>query len=206
MVNLPWPDEMSGVPLCLDIITWNQLYEYLKGYYCVKCYALSTALIPTTGKLSPIKGCSLALKGLCHEMKYFLKVLRIKSLLSLYTLIVFKFFCCLVMEKLKDKVLFGLLLWKHLLIVKILPVTLYKLNCLLRPTGTRPWVCKLCRKLEMILKRVTVFLFLTAGWLAVVIFKGWTEAHNPFELPQVPLVGGGGGGGGILIRFPVKYP
>ena len=49
--------------------------------------------------------CNVSLKGLCHEMKYFLKVLRIKSLLSLYTLIVFKFFCCLVMEKLKDKVL-----------------------------------------------------------------------------------------------------
>jgi hypothetical protein len=41
------------------------------------------------------------LKGLCHEMN-FLKVLKIKSVLFVYALIVFKFFHCLVMEKIKD--------------------------------------------------------------------------------------------------------
>ncbi len=44
-------------------------------------------------------------KGLCHEMNNFLKVLNIKSVLSVYALIVFNFFCCFVMEKIKDKVL-----------------------------------------------------------------------------------------------------
>ncbi len=49
-------------------------------------------------------GCS-TLKGLCHEMNNFLKVLKIKSVLSVYALMVFKFFSCLVMEKIKDEVL-----------------------------------------------------------------------------------------------------
>jgi hypothetical protein len=37
-------------------------------------------------------------------MNNFLKVLKIKSVLSVYAQIVFKFFCCLVMEKIKDEV------------------------------------------------------------------------------------------------------
>jgi hypothetical protein len=41
--------------------------------------------------------------GLCHEI--FLKVLKIKSAFSVYALMFFKLFCCLVMEKLEDKVL-----------------------------------------------------------------------------------------------------
>ncbi len=50
------------------------------------------------------------LKGQCHEMnnflseKFCLKVLKIKSG-SVYAPMVFKFFCCLVMEKMEDKVL-----------------------------------------------------------------------------------------------------
>ena len=47
-----------------------------------------------------------ALRGLCHEMNNFLKVLKIKSVLFEYAPMVFKFFCCLVMEKIS----FGLLL------------------------------------------------------------------------------------------------
>ncbi len=46
-----------------------------------------------------------ALRGLCHEIKYFLKVLKIKSVPSVNALRVFKFFSCLVMEKIKDEVL-----------------------------------------------------------------------------------------------------
>jgi hypothetical protein len=46
--------------------------------------------------------CCMDLKGLCHEMN---KVLKIKSVLSLYAPIVITFFCCLVMEKIKDTVL-----------------------------------------------------------------------------------------------------
>jgi hypothetical protein len=38
----------------------------------------------------------------CHEMNNYFKALKIKSLLSLYALIVSKKFCCLVMEKIKD--------------------------------------------------------------------------------------------------------
>jgi hypothetical protein len=45
------------------------------------------------------------LQELRHEMNNFLKVLKIKSVFSVYASIVFTFFCCLVMEKLKDKVL-----------------------------------------------------------------------------------------------------
>jgi hypothetical protein len=41
--------------------------------------------------------------GLCHEMNNFLKVLKIKSVLSVYAPIVFKAFYCLGTEKLKDK-------------------------------------------------------------------------------------------------------
>jgi hypothetical protein len=41
--------------------------------------------------------------GLCHEMNNFLKVLKIKSVLSVYAPRVFKVFCCLGTEKLKDK-------------------------------------------------------------------------------------------------------
>ncbi len=62
----------------------------------------------------------ICLKGLCHEMNNFLlKVLKIKSVLPVYAPIVFKFFAALLC----------LLLWKgkHLLIVKILPVTLFEL-------------------------------------------------------------------------------
>jgi hypothetical protein len=47
----------------------------------------------------------LTLKGLCHEMNNFFKVLKIKSVFSVYAPMVFKFFCCLVTEQLKDKVL-----------------------------------------------------------------------------------------------------
>jgi len=38
-------------------------------------------------------------------MNIFLKVLKIKSVLSVYAPIVLKFFNCLVMEKIKDEVL-----------------------------------------------------------------------------------------------------
>jgi hypothetical protein len=39
------------------------------------------------------------------RLKICLKVLKIKSVLSVYALMVFKLFFCLVMEKLEDKVL-----------------------------------------------------------------------------------------------------
>jgi hypothetical protein len=49
------------------------------------------------------KHCDTApLQGLCHEMNISLKVSKIRSVLSVYALMVFQFFCCLVMEKLKD--------------------------------------------------------------------------------------------------------
>ncbi len=48
---------------------------------------------------------TVVLKGLCHEMNNFLKVLKIKSVLSVYAPIVLKNFGCLVMEKIKDEVL-----------------------------------------------------------------------------------------------------
>jgi hypothetical protein len=44
-------------------------------------------------------------KIVSRDEKICLKVLKIKLLLSEYKPIVFKLFCCLVMEKLKDKVL-----------------------------------------------------------------------------------------------------
>ena len=66
------------------------------------------------------------LKGLCHEMNNFFKGLKIKSVLSVYAPIVFKFFCYLVMEKLKDTIL-ACCMKTLILIVKILPVTLIKL-------------------------------------------------------------------------------
>jgi hypothetical protein len=49
----------------------------------------------------------LMFKVLCHEINNFLKVLKIKLVLSVYMAIVFKFFSCLVivMEKTKVKVL-----------------------------------------------------------------------------------------------------
>ncbi len=67
-------------------------------------------------------------------------------------------------------------------------------NCLLRHTGTRLWFCKLFRKPEMILKRVTVLLFIRGGWLIVGNFKGWIEAPNSlWVLPPVSLGVGEGG-------------
>jgi hypothetical protein len=48
------------------------------------------------------------LKGLCHEMNIFWKVLKIKSVLTFCICAnSFKFFCCLVMEKIKENVLAG---------------------------------------------------------------------------------------------------
>ncbi len=43
------------------------------------------------------------LKGLCQEINNFFKVLKIKSVLSVYAPIVFQVFCCLFMEKIKVK-------------------------------------------------------------------------------------------------------
>jgi hypothetical protein len=48
---------------------------------------------------------SLTVNGIVSQINNFLKVLKIKSVLSVYAPIVFEFFCCLVMEKIKDKVL-----------------------------------------------------------------------------------------------------
>ncbi len=44
------------------------------------------------------------LKGLCHEMNDFLKALKIRSLRSVYAPIALKFFYCLVMENITNKV------------------------------------------------------------------------------------------------------
>jgi hypothetical protein len=46
-------------------------------------------------------GSTTVLKGLCHDMNNFLKVLKIKSVLSVKAPIVFKFFGCLVVENLR---------------------------------------------------------------------------------------------------------
>jgi hypothetical protein len=51
-----------------------------------------------------VRYCSI-LKGLCHEMNNFFKVLKIKSVLSVYAPMVFRIFCCLVMENIKDEIL-----------------------------------------------------------------------------------------------------
>jgi hypothetical protein len=53
----------------------------------------------------------------------FLKVLKIKYVLSVHAVIVLKILCCLVMEKIKDKVL--ACFYENT--VKPLPVTLFKL-------------------------------------------------------------------------------
>ncbi len=81
---------------------------------------------------------------------------------------------------------FALLLWKHLLLVKIIPVTLFKL--LVGAYRNPPVILEAFHQPEMILKRVTILLFITGGWLTVGTFKGWIEVHNPIEL------GGGGRG------------
>jgi hypothetical protein len=44
------------------------------------------------------------LKGLCQEMNIFLKVIKVKSVLSVHAPIVFKFLACLVQEKIMYKV------------------------------------------------------------------------------------------------------
>ncbi len=69
-----------------------------EGGHCVRLEALlMLCRYPTTAFL----------KGLCHEMNNFLKAFKIKLpvVLSVYAPVVFKLFCCLVMEKIKDKVL-----------------------------------------------------------------------------------------------------
>ncbi len=71
MLNLSWLDEMADVQLWLRYHNLKPIIWLLKGHYCIKCYTLSTALIPTICKFSPITGCSLALKGLRHEIYNF---------------------------------------------------------------------------------------------------------------------------------------
>jgi hypothetical protein len=44
-------------------------------------------------------------QGVCQEMTIILQALKIKSVLSVYALVVSKYFGCLVVEKLKSKVL-----------------------------------------------------------------------------------------------------
>jgi hypothetical protein len=44
-------------------------------------------------------------KGKCHEMNNFLKVVKIKSVLSVFEPMVLKLFCCLDLKKMEDKVL-----------------------------------------------------------------------------------------------------
>ncbi len=72
------------------------------------------------GQLNSILG----LKGLCHEITIFLIAYKIKSVLSVYALGVFKFFLSLLLRKSNAKFLLASL--KTLTNFKSLPVTLFK--------------------------------------------------------------------------------
>ncbi len=76
---------------------------------------------------------------------------------------------------------FGLPLWKRLLIVKILPVTLFKMLVAAIQESANDFFCKLFLKPEIILRFWSVLQYyfsLIGGWLIVGFFKGWIELHN----------------------------